>query len=406
MDMGKGSGVDARRPVANGGRRASGDWVVPLSSPLIRDEDLREVIEAYRSGWVAMGPRTAELEDDFREYAGAREAVAVSSCTAALHLACLAVGLGPGDSAIVPSLTFAATANAIAHTGASPRFADIRGLAHPWLSVEAVADALEPSTKAIVSVAYGGHLGETEALAELADSRGIALIEDAAHASGSWTGGRHAGTLGLAGALSFSASKNLGIGEGGMLLTGSREVAERARILRFHGVSASLWERHRAAASSYEIVEAGFNYRIDDPRAALVRARLRRLDADNARRAELDAAYREAFAGESGLAPTAPPPEGERASHCLFTVVLDSGIDRDAFRLSLAERGVQTSMHFPPLHLSPAYSGGRPNLPLTEEYGRRAVTLPMFPHMEERQQELVIDATRKALASQRASIVG
>jgi dTDP-4-amino-4,6-dideoxygalactose transaminase len=171
-------------------------------------------------------------------------------------------------------------------------------------------------------------------------------------------------------------------------------------------VSASLWERHRAACSSYEIVEAGFNYRIDDPRAALVSARLRRLDADNARRAELDAAYREAFAGESGLAPTAPPPAGERASHCLFTVVLDPGIDRDAFRLSLAERGVQTSMHFPLLHLSPAYAGRRPNLPLTEEYGRRAVTLPIFPQMQEWQQELVIDATRKALASQRASIVG
>ena len=364
------------------------------------------MIEAYRSGWIAMGPRTAELEENFREYAGVSEAVAVSSCTAALQLACLAVGLGPGDSAIVPSLTFAATANAVTHTGASPRFADIRGLAQPWLSVEAVADALEPSTKAIVTVAYGGHLGETEALAELADSRGIALIEDAAHASGSWVGGRHAGTLGLAGALSFSASKNIGIGEGGMLLTGSREVAERARILRWHGVSASLWERHRAAASSYEIVDAGFNYRIDDPRAALVSARLRRLDADNARRAELDSAYREALAGEAGLTPTAPPPKGERASHCLFTVVLDSGIDRDAFRLSLADRGVQTSMHFPPLHLSRVYSGHRFNLPLTEEYGRRAVTLPIFPQMEEWQQELVIDATREALASQRASIVG
>ena len=388
--------------------RPADDWWVPLSPPRILEEDLEEIVEVYRSGWLAMGPRTAELEQAFRDYAAVREAVAVSSCTAALHLACLAAGLGPGDSAIVPSLTFAATANAIAYTGATPRFVDIRGLDRPWLSVDAVAEALDPSTKAIVNVSYGGHPGETEALADLAERRGIVLLEDAAHACGSWIKGRHAGTVGLAGALSFSASKNAGIGEGGMLLTDSSEVAERARRLRWHGVSSSPWERHHSAAPSYEVVEIGFNYRIDDPRAALAGCRLRRLDADNARRAEIDTGYRSAFADHDQIVmgATVDHHPGTRSSHCLFTIVLDPAVDRDAFRRALAERGVQTSVHFPPLHLSPAYGAPDPDLPLTEEYARRTVSLPIFPQMEAWQQELVVESTFAALAERGRAVAG
>jgi len=366
---------------------------VPLASPRLLESELEEVMDAYRSGWLCMGPRTAELEDSMRAYTGAAHAVAVSSCTAALHIACLAARLGPGDTAIVPSLAFAATANAIAISGASPRFAEIAALDRPWLSAEAAEAAIEPSTKAILAMSYGGHPGEIAALAELAERRGLALIEDAAHASGSW----HVGTFGLAGALSFSASKNLGIGEGGMLLTDEDAVAERARALRWHGISASTWERRRGAAPEYTVEEVGLNYRIDDPRAALVNARLRRLDEDNRRRAEIDAAYRTAFAGAAGFAPIAPPPEGERASRCVFAIVLDEGLDRSAFRQRLSARGVETSIHFPPLHSSPAY-GATTAMPLTEAFAARAVSLPIFPHMEDWQQESVIEATLEAAA--------
>jgi dTDP-4-amino-4,6-dideoxygalactose transaminase len=386
-------------------RNPAQDWAVPLSPPQILDEELAEVIETYRSGWLTMGPRTAELEGAFREYARVPEAVAVSSCTAALHLACLTAGLGSGDTAVVPSLTFAATANAVAYTGAKPRFAEIRDLEQPWLSVEAVEEALDPSTKAIVNVAYGGHFGETEALAELAERRGIVLLEDAAHASGSWSGGRHAGTIGLAGALSFSASKTLGIGEGGMLLTGSPDVAERARTLRWHGISKSSWERHRSDKPQYQLDGIGFNYRLDDPRAALARARLRRLDSDNRNRAAIDAAYREAFSDEDRLTPTAPPPTDELASHCMFTAVLEDGIDRDSFRAHLAQRGVQTSLHFPPLHQTGLHCGPDLSLPVTEAYARRSVSLPIFSHMKPWQQELVVEATREALARQPRAVV-
>jgi dTDP-4-amino-4,6-dideoxygalactose transaminase len=372
---------------------------VPLAAPLLLESELQEAIDAYRSGWLCMGPRTAELEESMCAYTGAGHAVAVSSCSAALHIACLAAGLGPGDTAIVPSLAFAATVNAIAVTGATPLFAEIAAPGRPWLSAEAAEATIEPSTKAVVAMSYGGHPGEIAELAELAERRGLALIEDAAHASGSWQDDRHVGTFGLAGALSFSASKNLGIGEGGMLLTDDDEVARQARKLRWHGISASTWERRRAAAPEYTVEEVGLNYRIDDPRAALVNARLRRLDEDNRRRAEVDAAYRAAFARAEGFVPVEAPPPGERASHCVFAIVLDEGVGRAAFRERLSARGVETSIHFPPLHRSPAYQRPAAAMPLTEAFAERAVSLPIFPHMEEWQRGLTIEATLEAAAA-------
>jgi dTDP-4-amino-4,6-dideoxygalactose transaminase len=384
----------------------AGDRSVPLASPRLLESELREAIDVYRSGWLCMGPRTAELEASMCAYTGAGHAVAVSSCTAALHIACLAAGLGPGDTAIVPSLTFAATANAIAYTGAAPRFAEVASINRPWLSAAAAEAAIEPSTRAIVAMSYGGHPGEIEALAELAERRGLALIEDAAHASGSWLAGRHVGTFGLAGALSFSASKNLGVGEGGMLLTDDEEVARRARSLRWHGISASTWERHRADAPEYTVEEVGFNYRIDDARAALVNARLRRLDDDNGRRAEIEAGYRSAFANASGFSLVEEPPPGERASHCVFAIVLDEALGRSAFRERLAQRGVQTSIHFPALHASPSYGRQAEGLPVTEAFASRAISLPIFPHMEDWQRELVTEATLEAAAAGREELAG
>jgi dTDP-4-amino-4,6-dideoxygalactose transaminase len=381
---------------APGSETVASDRKVPLAAPLLLESELREAMDAYRSGWLCMGPRTAELERSMCAYAGAEHAVAVSSCSAALHLACLSAGLGPGDTAIVPSLSFAATVNAIAITGATPRFAEIAAIDRPWLSAEAAEAAIEPSTKAIVAMSYGGHPGEVAELAELAKRRHLVLIEDAAHASGSWLNGRHVGTFGSIGALSFSASKNLGIGEGGMLLTDEEEVARRARALRWHGISASTWERRRATAPEYTVENVGLNYRIDDPRAALVNARLRRLDEDNRRRASIVDAYRAAFGDSEGLTPLAPPPPGQRASHCVFAVVLDEGMDRLAFRAHLSERGVETSIHFPPLHNSAAYRESATPLPLTEAFAERTVSLPIFPQMEEWQQELVIEAALEA----------
>jgi dTDP-4-amino-4,6-dideoxygalactose transaminase len=363
----------------------------------LTDADIEAANEVYRSGWLSMGPRTEELERAFAEYTGSGRCLAVSSCTAGLHLAMSGAGLGPGDEAIVPSITFVASANAVAYTGATPVFAEIAAVDRPWLSAEAAERAITPKTKAIVGVSYGGHPGEIEELAQLAADRGLTLIEDAAHGSGSWLGERHLGTFGLAGAISFSAGKNLGVGEGGMLLTDDEELAERARLMRWHGVTRSIWERHRTGTESYDVAGLGFNYRIDDARAALARSRLRRLDDDNQRRAELAAVYREQLGELGGLSLLAAPPDSARVSYSMFAVVVDEGVDRDAFRDSLARSGIQTSVHFSPVHRFELYAPSGADLPVSDAFAARAVSLPMFAEMEEGQQARVIEAVRAAL---------
>jgi dTDP-4-amino-4,6-dideoxygalactose transaminase len=372
-------------------------WRVPLADVVVPEEDIEVVADVYRSGWLSMGPQTEALERDFAAYSGARHALAVTNGTAALHLVCAASGIGPGDEVVVPSMTFVATVNAIAYTGATPVFADIVGLTEPWLGPEAVAAVSGERTRAVMTMAYGGHPGCTADLAALASERGLTLLEDAAHAAGSRAGGRHLGTFGLAGAFSFFSNKNLAVGEGGMVVTDDDEAAARMRLLRSHGMTTLTWDRHRGHASGYDVVDLGFNYRIDEPRAALARRRLARLDAENARRAVLDARYRELLAGVGGLtAALAPPPEAQLAHH-LFTVVLDEGVDRAAFRDALAAHGVQTSVHYPPAHRFATYAAAAAELPVTDAYGARAVTLPMFAGMTIEQHDLVVAAVRAAL---------
>ncbi|HEX5619858.1 MAG TPA: DegT/DnrJ/EryC1/StrS family aminotransferase [Solirubrobacteraceae bacterium] len=355
-------------------------WKVPLADVAVPEEDIAIVADVYRSGWLSMGPRTAEFEHALADYTGARHALATANGTAALHLICLAAGFGPGDEVIVPSLTFVASVNAIAYTGATPVFVDIAGLETPWPSAAAVEAAITPRTRGVMTVAYGGHPGEIAAIRELAERRGLTLLEDAAHAIGVRHEGRHVGTFGAAGAFSFFSNKNLAIGEGGAVVTDDEELAERMRLLRSHGMTTLTWDRHRGHASTYDVVALGFNYRIDEPRAALATARLARLDAENERRAALVRRYRERL--PDGVVATAP------GGLHIFTVVVDG--DRDAMREGMAQRGVQTSVHYPPAHRFSIYAGEA--LPVTEAYANSTLTLPLFADMTEAQQDLVIDA--------------
>jgi dTDP-4-amino-4,6-dideoxygalactose transaminase len=371
-------------------------WTVPLADLVVTEEDIAAVADVYRTGWLSMGPQTEALERAFADYAGARHALAVANGTAALHLICMAAGLGPGDEVVVPSMTFVATVNAIAYTGATPVFADIADLAEPWLVPSTVEAAITSRTKAIMAMAYGGHPGATAELAGLARERGLVLLEDAAHAAGSRAGGRHLGTFGVAGAFSFFSNKNLAVGEGGMVVTDDDELAARVRLMRSHGMTTLTWDRHRGHASDYDVVAVGFNYRIDEPRAALARRRLARLDADNRRRAELDARYRELLGTIGGLTPALVPPPHAQTAHHLFTVVLDPHVNRSRFRESLAARGVQTSVHYPPAHRLSAHASDV-ELPVTEAYGDRAVTLPLFATMTIAQQDEVVGGIREAL---------
>jgi dTDP-4-amino-4,6-dideoxygalactose transaminase len=372
------------------------DWRVPLADVEIGEGEIEAVVDTYRSGWLSMGPRTQDLEERFAAYLRVDHAVALSSGTAALHLSCLAAGIGPGDEVIVPSLTFVATVSAIRMVGARPVFADISAIERPWLGLDSVAGAIGPETKAIMNMTYGGHPGDGAGLAELAAERGLVFLEDAAHGLGGTVDGRRIGTLGRATAFSFFSNKNLPVGEGGMLTTDDEEVAEAARLLRSHGMTSLTWDRERGHAAGYDVLRLGFNYRIDEPRAALGMARLERLDADNARRAAAVAAYRKRIGDLDGVVATEPPPPGVESANHLFTVVLDERIDRDATRERLASKGIQTSLHYPPVHRFAAFAEPV-ELPLTEAYAERAITLPLFPAITEEQVRLVVDSLEQSL---------
>jgi dTDP-4-amino-4,6-dideoxygalactose transaminase len=372
-----------------------GDWKVPLADVVLTEEDIAAVVAAYRSGWLSIGPRTADFEAAFAEYVGCRHAVAVSSGTAALHLMCLAAGLRPGDEVLVPSMTYIATVNAVRYVGATPVFVDIAGPLEPWMSAEGCERALTPRTRAILHMDFGGHPGELVRLLALAERSGVLLLQDAAHAVGSRLDGRPVGSYGLASAFSFFSNKNLSIGEGGMVATDDDRLAKDVRLLRSHGMTALSWERHGGHAGDSDVAVVGFNYRLDDPRAALGRSRLRRLDEDNARRADLAARYREALAGVVGCA--MPPAPDISSAHYIFPIVLPDGVSRDGFRERLAADGIQTSVHYPPAHRLSVQGNGVPNLPLTDRYADRTVTLPMFPHMTTAQQDAVVVAVARAL---------
>jgi dTDP-4-amino-4,6-dideoxygalactose transaminase len=370
------------------------DWLVPLADVRFSAAEVETVADVYRSGWLSQGPQVAEFERAFAELVGSPHALAVASGTAALQLGLAAAGIGRGDEVIVPSMTFAASAAAIVQSGATPVFADIAAPNRPWLSRETAQSAIGPLTRAIINVAYGGHPGDAMALRQLADSRGLLLIEDAAHAAGGEVDGRSTGTLGHVGAFSFFANKNLPLGEGGMLVTADEALAERARLLRSHGVSLGTWERHREGASEYDVLEPGFNFRLDEPRAALGRVLLRRLRSDNERRAALAARYGDLLSAVDGIDPVLVEAPRVRGAWHIYPVLIADQIDRRVLREGLVVAGVQTSIHYPALHLSTAFraTAGGLTLANTERYATRTLTLPLFPDMTEHQQNAVISS--------------
>ncbi len=370
---------------------------MPLSDLSFTSDEVQALADTYRSGWLSQGPKVEAFEAAFAEYLGSPHAVAVSSATAALQLICCALGLGAGDEVLLPSLTFAASAAAVFHTGATPVFLDIAGLQRPWLAAETVERALSPRTRAIVNVAYAGHPGESLALRELAQAHGVGMIEDAAHALGTRVDGRHVGTIGTAGAFSFFANKNMALGEGGMLVTGDPQLARTARLLRSHGLSAGTWSRHRGNDVDYDVLAAGFNFRLDEARAALGLLRLRRLDEDNRRRLAAAQAYARALRSVNGV--RAAIDWGSPGTHAvhIYPLLVDGGLERSAFRAQLRARGVQTSVHYPPLHLTKAFAApDRAPLELTEEYARRTVSIPLYQTITAAQQDHVVEAIKAA----------
>jgi dTDP-4-amino-4,6-dideoxygalactose transaminase len=370
---------------------------VSLSDLTFDAEEERAVVEVLRSRWVSSGEVTQALEHEFAQFVGASHAVALTNGTAALHLALLALGVGPGDEVLVPSLTFVATVNAVRYTGATPVFVDVASLDEWDVSVEAIRAQVNPRTRAIVPMHYGGFPCDMEAIGAIARQHGLLVVEDAAHGPGAWVGERHVGTMGDAGCFSFFANKNMATGEGGMLVTNDGDVAQRVRHLRSHGMTSLSWERHRGHAYQYDVVALGFNFRFDDMRAALGRVQLRKLVDNNRKRAEAYARYVELLKAVAGVRIPFLGRQG-RVSHHLFPILLEETVDRLELMKRLRARGVQTSVHYPPAHLMSIHrdltSGP---LPHTEAVGRRELTLPLHPVLRAEDIEYVVETLRECL---------
>ncbi len=381
-------------------------WAVPLADLDFDDAEARAVVEVLESKWLTMGPVTERFECAFAAAVGARHAVAVSSGTAALHLACRALGVSPGDEVIVPSLTFVATANAAVYCGATPVFADIASVDDWTVSPEDVDRRMTERTAAIVVMHYGGHPCDMAAVLDVARGRGVPVIEDCAHAPLARLEGRAAGTFGAAGCFSFYANKNLAVGEGGMLVTDDDGVARRARAMRCHGLSSACAERHRGGGPLYDVAELGYNYRLDELRAAIGLVQLGKLARNNERRAGIMARYRELMDGMDGVRLPFAEPRGDPAYH-ICPALLDEHVDRGACIEALGERGVQTSVHYTPVHLLRYYRErfgyAEGALPLTEAVGAREITLPLHPLLGEREVTAVVQALEDTLDRRRHS---
>jgi dTDP-4-amino-4,6-dideoxygalactose transaminase len=377
------------------------EWRVPLTDIAMSEQDVEAVADCLRSGWLTMGPRTQVFEGALASHVGAVHAIAVSSGTAALHLACRAAGLGPGDEVIVPALTFIASANAALYVGATPVLCDVRGPHDFNIDVGDVARRITPRTRAVIAVHLCGYPADVLGLRELCDEHGLTLIEDCAQAIAARVddSGRQVGTVGQLGAFSFFSKKQLCVGEGGMVTTADEELAERVRLLRSHAMTSGTWERHRGRTDTYDVVGLGFNYRIDEPRAALGLSRLARLDGDIAARRSVVRAYRERLAGLPGLELAWDEQAVQRSSHFAFPVLLADRAERDRFRDRLKSDGVQTTW-YPALHSFTACRHLAPpgGLPGAEQASERHCALPLSSMMDEASVEIVVEAVRSALA--------
>jgi dTDP-4-amino-4,6-dideoxygalactose transaminase len=360
------------------------------------------VLSVLRSGWLTTGPRTKELELRFAAFRGAAHAVGVNSCTAALHLCLLCLGVGPGSEVVTSPMTFASTANVIVHCGATPVFCDVQ---EDTLNMDprSLEGAITARTRAIIAVHFAGHPCDMDEIRAVADKHGIPVVEDAAHAVEAAYRGRPTGSLGAAAAFSFYATKNVTSGEGGMLTTDDAELAARASVLALHGISRDAWKRYgEEGYVHWDIVAPGYKYNMFDLQAALVDAQLDKVDAFWLRRRELVEAYDAAFAGVDELRPLARR-DYVTPSHHLYVVRVspDAGVTRDAFMARVQARGVGVGVHFRAVHLHPYYRetfGFEPGMfPVAEAAGDSVVSLPLHPGLTDDEVARVVRTCRAAL---------
>lgn len=377
------------------------NWKVPFADVRLGDEEKAAAMAVLDSNWLTTGPKTQAFEAAFAEAMtrSGLQAVALTNCTAALHLAVEALGIGPGDEVICPSLTFVATANAARYAGAEPVFADVCSEDEWNIDPEDVARRITPRTKAITVVHYGGYPVRMGPILDLARRHGLFVIEDACHGPLSEWEGRKLGTIGDVGCFSFFSNKNMTTGEGGMLVTANAEVAEKVRVMRSHGMTSSTYARFKGHAHGYDVVTLGYNYRMDEIRAAIGLVQLGKLPAMNAARRPAMDYYRKVVSQRlQSLRVPFREWSGTYAYH-IFPVLLPEGYgDRAGLMTRLAERGVQTSIHYRPIHWMTAFGGGKTvELPVTDRIAPRILTLPLLPGMTTEQIDYVVASLAESL---------
>jgi dTDP-4-amino-4,6-dideoxygalactose transaminase len=365
------------------------EWRIPLTEPDLGREEEAAVTRVLRGGWLSMGPEVQAFEQEFADFIGARHGVAVSSGTAALHLSYLVLGIEPQCEVIQPAINFVAAANMSVAVGATPVFADILGLHEPTIDPAEIERGITSRTRAVVVMHYGGYLCRMAEISDICRRHGVALIEDACHAVGASyidsdqrpPHGKRAGNLSDISCFSFFSNKNLAVGEGGMVLTNRDDLAEKLRLFRSHGMTTLTWDRHRGHASSYDVLLCGFNYRLDEIRAALGRVQLKKLEQNNQIRKHLVSLYRQNLAALSDwIVPFKDHPDC--SSYHLMVIVAPDGKSRDKAVQKLKDAGIQTSMHYPCLPRFKALQ--RPvaaELIHSNAFSERAITLPLSTKM-------------------------
>jgi dTDP-4-amino-4,6-dideoxygalactose transaminase len=370
-----------------------------FSLPLVGPEEIAEVVDALRSGWLTSGPKTRQFEQEFRDYVAAPGALALNSCTAGLHVALKALNIGPGDEVITTPLTFAASVNVIEHVGATPVLVDVEP---DTLNIDPrkVQQAVTSATKAVIAVHYAGHPVELDALRTIAQTHGLHLIEDAAHAVGAEYRGQLIGSGENLTAFSFYATKNLTTGEGGML-TGRQDLLDRCRVLSLHGMNREAWSRYSAGGKwAYDIVEPGFKYNMTDIQSALGLQQLRRFSAMQERRHQIVQQYQSAFGSDPAFRTPVTRPHVKNAHHLyvLRLTGVEMSIGRDQFIEEMTARNIGTSVHFIPIHMHSYYRnkyGYVPDsFPVAHAAFRQMLSLPLSPSMSDQDVHDVIAAVR------------
>ncbi len=377
---------------------------LPFSKPAISEPEIDAVADVLRSGWITSGPKAAEFEEAFKQYCHAEEAVALCSATAGMHLFLAALGMGPGDEVITPSMTWVSTVNLIVLAGATPVFADI-DRDTLMVSAETVAPLITDRTRLIVPVHFAGAAADMAPMRQLVASKGIPLVEDAAHAAGTEYEGEKIGRQGTA-IFSFHPVKNMTCGEGGMVCSDDAEIVERLRRLKFHGLGVDAYDRTLHGRSPQaEVLEPGFKYNLTDIAAVLGVGQLNRLEAFIEKRVLLADRYHELLAEVEEILPLAVPSYPMRHAWHLFVVRLDTaraGMNRDTFMAELKKRNIGTGIHFKAVHSQTYYRETlklpEGSLPATEWNSKRICSLPLFPDMVPEDVEEVVAAIKEVLA--------